>query len=260
MTHEIKIDKSYLAQQHIHFLIPCYGGMINEQTFMGFMKWTQTAKQFGINWTIETIVNESLITRGRNTLVSKFLINDTSTHLMFIDADIGWEPWHLLALIMAKKDVIGGLYPMKTVPVQWVINADENCKSENDYLQEVTKTGTGFMLIKREVLHKLKEHPAVKKFQNDIGLDKALDDHMYTFFDTAVRDGRYYSEDWTFCENFRDMGGEVWIDKRVHLRHTGSFVFCAEADMNIRERLESGKWESPLISEKQNQEQLAKKK
>ena len=260
MTHEIKIDKSYLAQQHIHFLIPCYGGMINEQTFMGFMKWTQTAKQFGINWTIETIVNESLITRGRNTLVSKFLINDTSTHLMFIDADIGWEPWHLLALMMAKKDVIGGLYPMKTVPVQWVINADENCKSENDYLQEVTKTGTGFMLIKREVLHKLKEHPAVKKFQNDIGLDKALDDHMYTFFDTAVRDGRYYSEDWTFCENFRDMGGEVWIDKRVHLRHTGSFVFCAEADMNIRERLESGKWESRLISEKENKEQLAKKK
>ena len=103
MTQEIKIDKSYLAQQHIHFLIPCYGGMINEQTFMGFMKWTQTAKQFGINWTIETIVNESLITRGRNTLVSKFLINDTSTHLMFIDADIGWEPWHLLALMMAKK-------------------------------------------------------------------------------------------------------------------------------------------------------------
>ena len=149
---------------------------------------------------------------------------------------------------------------MKTVPVQWVINADENCKSENDYLQEVTKTGTGFMLIKREVLHKLKEHPAVKKFQNDIGLDKALDDHMYTFFDTAVRDGRYYSEDWTFCENFRDMGGEVWIDKRVHLRHTGSFVFCAEADMNIRERLESGKWASPLISEKENKEQLAKKK
>ena len=41
------------------------------------MKWTQTAKQFGINWTIETIVNESLITRGRNTLVSKFLINDS---------------------------------------------------------------------------------------------------------------------------------------------------------------------------------------
>ena len=260
MTHEIKIDKEYLAQQHIHFLLPCYGGMVNEQTFMGFMKWTQTASQFGINWTIETIVNESLITRGRNTLVSKFLHHGKSTHLMFIDADIGWEPWHLLALMMAKKDVIGGLYPMKTVPVQWVINADENCKSENEYLQEVTKTGTGFMLIKREVLHKLKEHPAVKKFQNDIGLDKALDDHMYTFFDTAVRDGRYYSEDWTFCENFRDLGCEVWIDKRVHLRHSGTFVYCAEADMNIRERLESGKWASPLISEKENKEQLAKKK
>jgi hypothetical protein len=32
---------------------------------------------------------------------------------MFIDADIGWEPWHLLVMLDAQKDVIGGLYPMK---------------------------------------------------------------------------------------------------------------------------------------------------
>jgi hypothetical protein len=40
-----------------------------------------------------------------------------------------------------------------------------------------------------------------------------------------VRENRYYSEDWTFCENWRDLGGEVWVDKRVLLRHTGTFVF-----------------------------------
>jgi hypothetical protein len=48
---------------------------------------------------------------------------------------------------------------------------------------------------------------------------------MKTYFDTAVREGRYYSEDWTFCENWRDIGGQVWIDKRVLLRHTGTYVF-----------------------------------
>jgi hypothetical protein len=40
-----------------------------------------------------------------------------------------------------------------------------------------------------------------------------------------VREGRYYSEDWTFCENWRDLGGQVWVDKRVLLRHTGTYVF-----------------------------------
>jgi hypothetical protein len=56
---------------------------------------------------------------------------------------------------------------------------------------------------------------------------------MKTYFDTAVRENRYYSEDWTFCENWRDIGGQVWIDKRVLLRHTGTYVF----DYNTHEQL-----------------------
>ena len=56
---------------------------------------------------------------------------------------------------------------------------------------------------------------------------------MKTYFDTAVRENRYYSEDWTFCENWRDLGGQVWIDKRILLRHTGTYVF----DYNTHEQL-----------------------
>jgi hypothetical protein len=113
---------------------------------------------------------------------------------------------------------------MKTMPVKWVVNGFEGAKEEGP-LQEVSKTGTGFMLIKRHVFEKLARHPAVKTFANDIGLPKELDSHMKTYFDTAVRENRYYSEDWTFCENWRDFGGEVWVDKRVLLKHTGTYVF-----------------------------------
>ena len=92
-------------------------------------------------------------------------------------------------------------------------------------LIEVTKTGTGFLLIKRDVFDKLNQHPAVRHFNNDIGLPETLNPFMKTYFDTAVRENRYYSEDWTFCENWRDLGGEVWVDKRVLLKHTGTYVF-----------------------------------
>jgi hypothetical protein len=95
-------------------------------------------------------------------------------------------------------------------------------------LAEVTKTGTGFMLIKRDVFEKLNAHPAVRTFANDIGMPKELDQYMKTYFDTAVREGRYYSEDWTFCENWRDLGGQIWVDKRVLLRHTGTYVFAGK--------------------------------
>jgi hypothetical protein len=48
---------------------------------------------------------------------------------------------------------------------------------------------------------------------------------MKTYFDTAVREGRYYSEDWTFCENWRDLGGQIFVDTRVLLKHTGTYTF-----------------------------------
>jgi len=51
----------------------CYGGMLTESTFMSFIKWANTARQLGIDWTLETMVNESLISRARNTLTAKFL-------------------------------------------------------------------------------------------------------------------------------------------------------------------------------------------
>ena len=173
------------------------------------------------------------ISRARNTLTAKFFNNKESTHLMFIDADIGWEPWHLLVMLNRDVDVIGGLYPMKSLPVKWCVNGFEGAQEGADGLQEVSKTGTGFMLIKRGVFEKLNAHPAVKPFINDIGLPAELNPYMKTYFDTAVRENRYYSEDWTFCENWRDLGGQVWVDKRVLLKHTGTYVF----DFQTQEQL-----------------------
>ena len=223
---QIQVNLDYLKTTRVHICMPCYGGQLTESTFMSYIKWANTARQLGLDWTVETMTNESLISRARNTLTAKFLNTEGSTHLMFIDADIGWEPWHLLALLNHDKDVVGGLYPMKTLPVKWCVNGIPGAREDDPSgLVEVTKTGTGFLLMKRHVFEKLNAHPAVRTFKNDIGLDTALDQHMKTYFDTAVREGRYYSEDWTFCENWRDLGGQVFVDRRILLKHTGTYVF-----------------------------------
>jgi hypothetical protein len=222
---QIQVNIDFLKTTRVHICMPCYGGMLTESTFMSYIKWANTCRQLGIDWTMETMTNESLISRARNTLTAKFLHNKESTHLMFIDADIGWEPWHLLVMLNRDVDVIGGLYPMKSLPVKWCVNGFDGAEEGPDGLQEVSKTGTGFLLIKRHVFEKLDAHPATKPFMNDIGLPVELNPYMKTYFDTAVRENRYYSEDWTFCENWRDIGGKVWVDKRVLLRHTGTYVF-----------------------------------
>jgi len=236
---QIQVNVDYLRTTRVHICMPCYGGMLTESTFMSYIKWANTCRQLGIDWTMETMTNESLISRARNTLVAKFLANPESTHLMFVDADIGWEPWHLLVMLNRQVDVIGGLYPMKTLPVKWVVNGFDGAEEGEDGLQEVSKTGTGFMLVKRDVFEKLNAHPAVRPFNNDIGLPKELDQHLRTYYDTAVRENRYYSEDWTFCENWRDLGGKIWVDKRVLLKHTGSYTFDFQAQEPLYRALQA---------------------
>jgi len=236
---QIQVNVDYLRTTRVHICMPCYGGMLTEQTFMSFIKWSNTCRQLGIDWTVETMTNESLISRARNTLTAKFLATPESTHLMFIDADIGWEPWHLLVMLNRQVDVIGGLYPMKSLPVKWCVNGIPGQPEGEDGLIEVTKTGTGFMLIRREVFDKLNQHPAVRPFNNDIGLDPNLNPHMKTYFDTAVRENRYYSEDWTFCENWRDLGGHVYVDKRILLRHVGTYVFDGTTQNKLYEDLKT---------------------
>ena len=152
---QVQVNVDFLKTTRVHICMPCYGGMLTESTFMSYIKWSNTCRQLGIDWTMETMTNESLISRARNTLTAKFLNNPDSTHLLFIDADIGFEPWHILVLLNRQVDVIGGLYPMKTLPVKWVVNGFDGAEEGEDGLQEVSKTGTGFMLIKRDVFEKL---------------------------------------------------------------------------------------------------------
>ena len=70
---------------HLHIGIPCYGGMVSEPTMTSFLRFTLLAQQAGLNWSLDTMVNESLVTRARNNLMAKMMTNTAATHFMFID-------------------------------------------------------------------------------------------------------------------------------------------------------------------------------
>jgi len=226
----VRIDLEYLRRQRIIISIPCYGGMLTEPTFNGVLEWSAFCRHHNIDFCVDTIYNESLITRGRNTLVARFMNVPTATHLMFIDADIGFEPWHLLSLVSHDVDLCAGMYPAKTLPIKYVVNGVTEQPATATQLQEGVTVGTGFMLIKRKVFDSLYSHPEVKRYSGDMGFDTTLDNYMASFFDCLVVDDpkvgpRYYSEDWLFCKRWREMGGKVWVDTRVRLIHFGTYPF-----------------------------------
>ena len=95
---------------HIHFLIPCYGGQISEPTFTSFLKFVVLASKLGLEWSLDTLINESLIPRGRNSLVARALASPKATHVMFIDSGIRFSPEDIISLIKEDVAVIGGAY------------------------------------------------------------------------------------------------------------------------------------------------------
>lgn len=230
----MQIDQNqlnFLRNSRLHFCIPCYGGMITEAFFISMLKYMAAANKLGLNFTVDTMVNESLIPRGRNSLVAKFLaFEPKSTHLMFIDADIGFEPEEVIKLVLADKDVAGGLYPKKALPIQYVVNRIPNSQKEGN-LVEVANLGTGFMLIKRSVIEKIIAQRPELHYADAIGLDPKFDPYKYALFDTSIDPNtkEYLSEDYHFCKLWRSLGGQIWADLSIKLDHTGYYKFAGDA-------------------------------
>jgi hypothetical protein len=213
---------------HLHIGMPCYGGNVSEPTMTSLLRFILMAQQVGLNWSLDTMVNESLVTRARNNLMAKMMTNASATHFMFIDADIRFQPESILQMMACDKDVIGGLYPKKALPVNYVINLKRETKVQGDIFT-VDTMGTGFLLFKKHVYVKLcAAHPECK-YVDDVGLGKQFEPTMYSIFDVAIDEkGHYLSEDWLFCRRWSALGGEIWAHGKVLLNHIGHYEFVGD--------------------------------
>jgi len=226
VTSEQRQGKPYdFTKLHLHIGIPCYGGMMSEPTVTSLLKFILMANRVGLNWSLDTMVNESLITRGRNNLMAKMMSNTNATHFMFIDADIRFEPDSIFQMLVYEKEVIGGLYPKKSIPTNYVINLLPQTQIQGDIFT-VDTMGTGFLLFQRSVYEQLCEAHPETKYVDDVGLGKQYEPFMYAIFDVGIdHKGHYLSEDWMFCRRWQKLGGQIWAHSKVLLNHCGHYEY-----------------------------------
>ena len=74
----------FLRKQHVQFGLPCYAGLMHECVATSLIKFAIYAQRLGMPFSLDTMVNESLIQRARNHLSAKFLENGVATHLHVI--------------------------------------------------------------------------------------------------------------------------------------------------------------------------------
>jgi len=233
---------------------PMYGGMCTGMYSSAVMQLVGVCGQNQMLMYFSFMMNESLITRARNSLAYDFLETD-ATHLMFIDADIAFNPNDIPRMVFADKDIICGIYPKKEI--NWVevseavkrgvppeqlhhhtgafvvnlANGEERKEGDVNSPIEIANGGTGFMLIKRKVFEELADK--VPSYTNDmyhavdtVRKPKIIKEYFATSIDEESN--RLLSEDYHFCKLARKHGFTVWCAPWANFSHTGSYNFSGQ--------------------------------
>ena len=232
---------------------PCFGGQLSTLYFGSMFKLQRELRAFpNVELAVQIRDGDALITRARANLVSLFLDDTEATHLLFIDADIGFEPDQVLRLLTSGADVVAGAYPIKRInwgKVRKVVECErpKPQAAALDYVIEledsdsvavvsgfarVRYAGTGFLMMRRRALEKMCEHYTALKFRREhsIGDPLAGSPNRFALFECMIdpETGVYLSEDFSFCKRWTDIGGEIWADLESRLNHVGPATFYGD--------------------------------
>lgn len=249
------------AKVKLYVATPCFGCQMSSVFLASVLNLQAAAAVRGYECFVDFIGNESLVERARNILAARFLESD-ATHLLFIDADIGFQAQSVFRLVDSDKDVSTAVYPKKSqdwdlirrklaagdkepvhqMGLDFNINIASGKESvDADGFVRVLDSATGFMLIKRGVLERMAAHYREELHcVNDIP-GQTVKSYV-ALFACMIDEGsrRFLSEDYSFCRRYQKLGGEIWADLASPLAHIGTHIFAGD----IRQRAAARQQES----------------
>lgn len=255
-TRDELADEVKAMNVHIFLAIPCYGCRLSARFVMSLLKLDGYLMKKGIRMTIDMMGHESLITRGRCILAERML-RSQATHLLFLDADIGFEIETILRMIAFDTDISCGIYAkkgldfasiadagdtsvegLKQAGLMWNLNFTPGTKTHpiKHGFCKVYDAATGCMLITRRTLETLKDKYAHLTARNDISSSKGAIPEYVTLFETEICSDtkRFLSEDYSFCRKAQREGFDVWVDITAPLSHTGTYIHSGDISMRTK--------------------------
>lgn len=234
----------YTPRMKILVGTPTYNGQVTGQYTRSLLSLFQA---YGPQLSWET-TKAVMITWARNYLASATLAGDY-THLLFIDADVEFDVSLIERMLEFDQPLVAAAYPMRSLNIpafhaaaqryanpnvafaaalNFPIELEEPRVERNEFYR-ATFAPTGLMLIKREVLEKLKAaHPelncdAAGSYYGQEGLKE-----VFQCFEALPNpNGVMMGEDFSFCQRWRALGGEIWVTFDESLGHTGPYTFRA---------------------------------
>lgn len=219
-----------MKKQHIVFGLPAYTGQVHIGTMRTVMAACFEIQSRGGRTSIIDDCFGADICGSRNVVAARFL-HGNGTHLMFIDNDVSAAKGAITRLIDFDVDLVAGVYPKRqdpiTFPMRFLPGTDGPQGHESGLL-EVAGVAGGFVCIRRNVIEKMHAaHPELEYLSrfSPTGKARAIFDHYWH----EDHEGRHrLSEDYAFCERWRNLGGKVLIDPQILMAHTGLKEFSGK--------------------------------
>lgn len=227
-AHEARMARA--TARKLLIVTPIHGDTAWQYT-LSMVATVQALSRMGVTHDLRAIIGNSNLPRARNELAAFFLSLEWDDCLL-VDSDMGWTVNDVLRLAASDKEVIGGvgrkkvdkpltdgsIWCVRLIPGQKEFHTDEMGAIK------VAGVGTGFLKISRSAFVKLVEaHPDWKRHGRDDM--KAEERRWYYKFFRFPDDEHDTGEDYFFCNAWRELGGEVWIDPSIRLTHAGNHGF-----------------------------------
>jgi len=149
-----------------------YGG-VRGQTAWALQQEMRYMDRVGVNFVLQTVDDDALISRSRSKALSAFHANPALNVCVMVDHDLEWEPGELLALAVKAKmqqSCVSGIYSARAIGRGMSSRPKDEkvtISAMTDQLVEAEYLGAGFLAIPRlvvdEVLRSGKESLGILK-------------------------------------------------------------------------------------------------
>jgi hypothetical protein len=250
---------------------PMYGGVCYGNFMTSIFGLHEILVQNGHAMSLKFLYNESLIQRARNLIANSFLQDPDSDILLFIDADIEFDPVEVYEMLKLDKDIIGAVVPLKAINYEGVklanffrhntvdlpyfggyfnINYDID-EVENDILAhrpfKVDRIGAAVLSIKKEVLKNMST--TCETFKPNSPLYHSTT-RLFDFFPVKIENDQLMSEDYSFCNKAREIGYDVYATSYPIIGHSGTHQFKGNLNYEINLKKQYEQYENELQKSK----------
>lgn len=217
----------------IFSFVPAFGQTITATTFLTTHALAQHLASKGIAGGISTFSFPDIAELRAMAMTIWYDTMPDSTHLLFIDADMGFPPEMVTDMLLLNEGVVGAIYPQRKLPLSWAGSGTgaPNAERRGNFM-EVEGIGFGCTLIRRDVVTTMLEkmphivdtrlamHPAGDTIRN-AGSNRII----RAFEKLDLPDRGIVSEDLSFCIRYRQCGGRVWGAIGYRMSHVGPFDY-----------------------------------